>query len=136
MMSGAWPPPAPSVWYMWMVRPLDRREGVFEEAALVQRVGMQLHLEIELVGDRQTRVDHRGHRAPVLVNLQPEAPAFHLVDERARACDELPRPRKPKLIGHCFGGLQHLADVEVAAAIDADGDGAERAADHRGEPGG
>ena len=22
MMSGAWPPPAPSVWYVWMVRPL------------------------------------------------------------------------------------------------------------------
>ncbi len=21
MMLGAWPPPAPSVWYMWMVRP-------------------------------------------------------------------------------------------------------------------
>jgi hypothetical protein len=22
MMSGAWPPPAPSVWKVWMVRPL------------------------------------------------------------------------------------------------------------------
>ena len=21
MMSGAWPPPAPSVWYVWMTRP-------------------------------------------------------------------------------------------------------------------
>ena len=21
MMSGAWPPPAPSTWYMWIVRP-------------------------------------------------------------------------------------------------------------------
>ena len=21
MMSGAWPPPAPSVWYAWIVRP-------------------------------------------------------------------------------------------------------------------
>ena len=21
MMSGAWPPPAPSVWYVWIVRP-------------------------------------------------------------------------------------------------------------------
>ena len=23
MMSGAWPPPAPSVWYVWMARPLN-----------------------------------------------------------------------------------------------------------------
>ena len=23
MMSGAWPPPAPSVWYVWIVRPLN-----------------------------------------------------------------------------------------------------------------
>ncbi len=23
MMSGAWPPPAPSVWKAWMVRPLN-----------------------------------------------------------------------------------------------------------------
>ncbi len=33
MMSGAWPPPAPSVWKAWMVRPLIARDGVLDEAA-------------------------------------------------------------------------------------------------------
>ena len=48
MMSGAWPPPAPSVWKAWMVRPLMARDGVLDEAALVQRVGVDHHLHVVL----------------------------------------------------------------------------------------
>jgi hypothetical protein len=45
MMSGAWPPPAPSVWKAWMVRPL-MAAMVFDEAGLVQRVGVDHHLHV------------------------------------------------------------------------------------------
>ena len=34
MMSGAWPPPAPSVWKAWMVRPLKAAMRVLDEARL------------------------------------------------------------------------------------------------------
>ena len=42
---------------------------------------MQLHLEIEIIGNPEAAVDHRRHRAPVLVDLQPEAAAGNLVEQ-------------------------------------------------------
>src|SRR5271168_5235958 len=44
----------------------DGRQGVLNETGLVQRVGMQLDLEIHLVGDGEAGVDGGGHRSPVL----------------------------------------------------------------------
>ncbi len=70
MMSGAWPPPAPSVWKAWMVRPLKARDGVLDEAGFVQRVGVDHHLDVVVVGDGEAIVDRRRRRAPVLVQLQ------------------------------------------------------------------
>ena len=111
----------------------DRFQRILDEAEFVQRVGMDLHLKIEIVGDREAGVDRRRHRSPVLVQLQADAAGFELLDQRTRARCELPRPRKPKFIGQCFGGLQHFSDVEGTAGIDADGDRPERAADHGGD---
>ena len=97
-----------------------------------ERVGVQLHLEIEIVGDGEARVDRRRHRAPVFVDLQADAAGFELLDERCGlvriAASEETEIDRPML-----GGLQHLADVERTAGIDADGDRAERAAEHGGD---
>ena len=65
---------------------VDRRQRVLQEARLVERVGVQLHLEVHLVGHRQAGVDHRRHGAPVLVDLHPEAAAAQLVVDASAAC--------------------------------------------------
>jgi hypothetical protein len=90
---------------------------------------VQLHLEVELVGDRKTGVDHRRHRAPVLVDLEADAAAGDLVENRARPRG-VAAAEQAKIDRPFFRRLQHLADVERAAAVDADRDRPERAADH------
>ena len=50
--------------------PADGRQRVFNKAGFVQRVGMDHHLHIHLVGDRQAAVDRGGRGAPVLMQLQ------------------------------------------------------------------
>ncbi len=61
MMSGAWPPPAPSVWKAWMVRPLKAAIVFSTKPELVQRVGVDHHLHVDVVGNRKAAVD--GSRA-------------------------------------------------------------------------
>src|SRR2546428_4936841 len=39
------------------------------EAGLVQRIGVDRHLHVHFLGDREAVVDRRGRRAPVLVQL-------------------------------------------------------------------
>ena len=107
----------------------DGGERILQEPAFVQRVGVQLHLEVELVGDRKTGVDHRRHRAPVLVDLEADAAAGDLIEDRARPRG-VAAAEEAEIDRPFFRRLQHLADVEGAAAVDADGDRPERAADH------
>ena len=110
----------------------DGGERILDEAGFVERIGVQLHLKIEVVGDGKASVDRRRHRAPVFVNLQADAAGFQLLDERSGlvriAASEETEIDRPML-----GGLQHLADIERTAGVDADGDRAERAAEHRGD---
>ena len=113
---------------------VDRGERIFQEAGLVQRVGVQLHLKVQLVGHREAGVDHRRHRTPVLVNLQPQRAASELVNQRARL-GGVAAPEKPEVDRPLLRGLKHLADVPGAAAVDADGNRPERAADHGGYTG-
>ena len=63
----------------------DRGDGVLDEPGLVQRVGVDRHLHVELVGDRQTRVDGRRRRAPVLVKLQADRAGANLLAQRLGA---------------------------------------------------
>ena len=111
---------------------LDRGQGIFEEPALVERVGVQLDLEIEFIGDRQAGIDHRRHRSPVFMDLQSDAPARYLVVD-GLGLRRIAAAEKSEVDRPMFGRLQHLADVEGAAAIDAHRNGAERAADHGGQ---
>ena len=47
--------------------PLEGCDGVLDEAGLVQRVGVDRHRDIRIVGDGETGVDRRRGGAPVLV---------------------------------------------------------------------
>jgi hypothetical protein len=93
---------------------------------------MQLDLKVELVSDRKAGVDNRGHRAPILVDLQANAAALHLVDDRAGARG-VAAAEEAEIDRPLLGGLKHLTDIEGAAAVNADGDRPERAADHGGK---
>ena len=76
----------------------------------VERVGVQLHLEIEFVGDGKARIDGRRHRTPVFVNLQPDTAGFELLDERRRFVG-IAAPEEAEVDRPVLRGLQHLADV-------------------------
>ena len=127
MMSGAWPPPAPSVWKVWMVRPLNAATRGLDEARLVQRVGVDRDLHVHLVGDREAVVDGGGRGAPVLVQLEADG-AGSTCSRSGPGSEALPLPRKPRFIGKasaaasiawmCHGpGVQVVAKVPVAGPV-------------------
>ena len=95
---------------------LERRDRVFDEARFVQRVGVDRHLHVDLVGHRQAVVDRRRRRAPVLVQLQADRAGLDLLVAAARGRLALPLPRKPRFIGKRFGGLQHALRCATAPA--------------------
>ena len=49
---------------------LEGGDGVFHEAGLVQRVGVDHHLDIVTICDRQRAIDGGGRGAPILVQFQ------------------------------------------------------------------
>ena len=90
MMSGAWPPPAPSVWKAWMVRPLKAAIVSSTKPDSFERVGVDHHLHVVLVGDRQAAVDGGRRRAPVLVQLERAGAGLDHFLERRRAARRCP----------------------------------------------
>ena len=63
----------------------DGGDGVFDEARLVERVGVDGDLDVEVVGDGQTAVDGGRRGAPVLVQLQAAGAGADLLLQRRRA---------------------------------------------------
>src|SRR5690606_17761149 len=62
--------------------------GVLDEAALVEGVGVDHHLHVEGIGDAQAVVDGGGGGAPVLVQLQAGgAGEDHLLERRGNRRD-------------------------------------------------
>ena len=84
MMSGACPPPAPSVWKAWMVRPLNALMVSSTNPELVERIGVDHHLDVMLVGDGEAAVDRGRRRAPILVQLERAGAALDHFLERRR----------------------------------------------------
>ena len=100
-------------------------------SSMITQVGSGIGIWFDEKGD-QPQLLARGADEPPRTG----APAGH-VDRELRDLPFRPQGRRIPLLqlqGVLFGGLQHLADVPGPAAVDAHGDGAERAADHGGDP--
>ena len=128
MMSGACPPPAPSVWKAWMVRPLKAAIVSSTKPDFVQRVGVDHHLHVVVIGDREAAVDGGGRGAPVLVQLQRAGAGLDHLHQRARASRRCPCRRSRGSSGNasaawiiraiCQGpGVQVVALVPAAGPV-------------------
>ena len=70
MMSGAWPPPAPSVWYAWIVRPaIAASVSSTKPASLSVSVWIATCTPVASATRRQASIA-AGRGAPVLVQLE------------------------------------------------------------------
>ncbi len=110
--------------------PLERGDGVFHAAALVQGVGVDGDLHVHFVGDAETGVDHGGRRAPILVDLQTGSASANLITQRfrrgtvalAEICDvdrqclgRLDHPRKMERARRAGGGVGAVRGTGAAA---------------------
>ena len=137
MMSGACPPPAPSVWKAWMVRPLKAAMVSSTKPDLVQRVGVDHHLHVVVVGHRQRAVDGRRRRAPVLVQLEAGGAAQDLLDQRL-GLRGVALAGEGEVHREGVGRLDHARQVPGAGRAGGGGGaggGAGAAADHHGDAG-
>ena len=114
MMSGAWPPPAPSVWIGVDGAALEGGERVLDEAGLVQRVGVDRHLHVDARRPPQAAVDGRRRRAPVLVQLQAAWRRPRPARRAPPAALALPLPRKPRFIGKASAACSMRREVPGA----------------------
>src|SRR5216683_4516600 len=63
---------------------LERRDGVFDKATLVQGVGVDKNLDIHLIRDRKAAINGGASGSPVLMKLQAARPSFDLLNETGR----------------------------------------------------
>src|SRR6202011_1651039 len=78
---------------------LERGDGVLDEARLIERVGVDHHLHVVVVGDRQAAIDRCRGGSPVLVQLQRTGTAF---DHLLKGCwaRRIALPAKPRFTGN------------------------------------
>ena len=84
MMSGAWPPPAPSVWKAWMLRPL---KAAIVSSTKPDSLSVSVWIATAMSSCSATArqaVDRRRRRAPILVQLEPAGAGLDHLDERPR----------------------------------------------------
>jgi hypothetical protein len=61
---------------------LEGSQRILHEARFVQRVGVDRHLNVVLLGHVETVVDRSRRSAPIFVQLEPDAASHHLLDQR------------------------------------------------------
>lgn len=110
MMSGAWPPPAPSVWYVWMVLPPMAASVSSTHPAFVQSIGVDGNLNIELIGNVEAVVNDRRRCAPVLVDFQAHRTGFDLLNQRSLV-GAVALAEKTKVHRIFLCGFQHHAQI-------------------------
>ena len=90
--------------------PLECGDGIVHEARLVQRVGVNRHLHVVLIGNGEAAIDGRRRRAPVFMQLQPDCACPNLLvkpfGHRAVAFAE-----KSKVHRQRIGRLQHFLEI-------------------------
>jgi hypothetical protein len=62
----------------------ERRDGSFDESRFVQCVGVDRHLDVELIRHAQAAIDSGGAGAPVFVQLQANRPGLNLLGKTLR----------------------------------------------------
>ena len=87
-----------------------RRDRMLDKAAFIQRVGMDHHLHIHGVGDRQAIVDGGRGGAPVFMQLQRAGPAAHLFLQ-CRRKRGIALAGEGQIHRECVRGLQHPPDM-------------------------
>src|SRR6201997_1139216 len=60
---------------------LEGCDCIFDEAAFVERVGMNKNLHVHVICDRQAGINSGGCRTPVLMKLQAAGPGLDLFNE-------------------------------------------------------
>ena len=112
--------------------PADRRDGVLDEARLVQRVGMDRHLRVGGVGYVQAIADRGGCRAPILVQLQADHAGVDLLVQCVRQAG-VALAQKAEVHRKRVSCLEHAFDVPRAGRRgrrEGAGRGAGAAAEH------
>jgi hypothetical protein len=77
----------------------DRRHRVLDEAGFVQRVGVDHHLHVEVVGDGNAAIDGRGRGPQSSWSFRAQAPAS-TISTKAPGKEALPLPERPMFIGN------------------------------------
>src|ERR1700747_872331 len=89
---------------------LEGCDCIFDEAAFVERVGMNKNLHVHVICDRQAGINSGGCRTPVLMKLQAAGPRLDLFNEtycRAR----ITLTEETEIHREGIGGLEHPQNV-------------------------
>ena len=89
---------------------LEGRDAVLDEAALVERVGVDRDLRVGDLGHRQAVVDRGRRGAPVLVQLQADGAGGDLLAQRLGPAG-VALAQETQVHREGFGCLQHAVDV-------------------------
>ena len=99
MMSGAWPPPAPSVWKVWIVRPLNAATvDSRKPASLSVSECSATCTSSRSATDRQLSIA-AGVLPQSSCSFRPTAPAW-TCSSSGPGWLTLPLPKKPRFIGN------------------------------------
>ena len=127
MMSGAWPPPAPSVWKLWIVRPLKAAMvSSTKPLSFSVSVWIATWVSVSSATARQQSIA-AGVVPQSSCSFRPIAPASTCW-RSASGRLALPLPRKPRFIGKASAacsicamfsgpGVQVVAKVPVAGPV-------------------
>jgi hypothetical protein len=85
---------------------LEGSDGILDKAAFVQRVGVDHHLHVVIVGHGEATVDGSRGRAPILVKLQRARARVDLLHEPARQ-GRISLTGKAEVHREGFRGLDH-----------------------------
>ena len=110
MMSGACPPPAPSVWKAWMLRPL---KAAIVSSTKPDSFSVSVWIatgDVELLGDGEAAIDRRRGGAPILVQFEAAGAGLDHLDQRL-GLRRVALAEKAEIDRQALGRLQHAREV-------------------------